>query len=126
MKEHFDARDDGEHIAAHPQHLRVVNDGAATADNGRADADQLHGNHVVGEDVRGIHHFVLALLPPALETSGEDKEGEREEEQDVGDREGSEDGGARCGVKAAVEKGVRRRREGHIWGGRSVHGHFHV
>lgn len=112
----------------------MINEGAATAHNGPTDADHLHGDHVVGEDVRGIHRFAAALLPPAQEAKGEDEDGEREEEQDVGDREGGEDGGARCGVEAAVEEevvcgvggGVVRRREGDIWGGRGVDGHFHV
>lgn len=106
MKEHFYAGDDGKHVAPHPQHHRVINEGAAAADDGPGDAEQLHGDHVVGEDVGGIHRLAAAFPPPAQEAGVEDEDGEGEEEQYVGDGEGGEDGGAGCGVEAAVEEGA--------------------
>lgn len=104
VKEHLYAGDDGKHVAPHPQHHRVIEEGAAAADNGPGDTKKLHGDHVVGENICGIHGLSAAILPPALKASVEDIEGEREEEQDVGDGEGCEDAGAGRGVKAAVEE----------------------
>lgn len=80
VKEHLDARDDGKHVAPNPQQKRVICDGAAGAGDGCRDANHLHTNHVVGEDVRGIHGFTAALFPPAPEAKEQDKDGEREEE----------------------------------------------
>lgn len=105
MEEHFHTGDDGEHVTPHPDHLLVVSEGTTTADDGRSDANQLHADHVVGEDIYGIHWLSAALFPPTLEPKGEDKDGEREEEKDVGDGEDSEDGGTGCGVKAAANDG---------------------
>lgn len=104
MKEHLNAGDDGKHVAPHPQHHRVIEKGAAATDNGAGDAKKLHGDHVVGEHICWIHGLAAALLPPALKASVEDIDGEREEEQDIGDGEGCEDAGAGRGVKAAVEE----------------------
>lgn len=80
MKEHFDARHDGKHVAPHPQHRRVISEGATTAGNGCGDANQLHGDHVVSEDVDGIHGLAVSLLLPALEAKAQDEDGEGEEE----------------------------------------------
>lgn len=80
VKEHFDARDDGKHVAPNPQQQWVICDGTTGAGDGCRDANHLHSDHVVGEDVCGIHGFTPALLLPALETNGQDKDGEREEE----------------------------------------------
>lgn len=60
---------------------------------------------MVGEDIRGVHGFAAALHPPAPEAKEQDKDGEREEEEDVCNGEGCEDGGTRSGIKAAVEEG---------------------
>lgn len=80
VKEHFDARDDGKHVAPHPKQQRVICDGTTGAGDGCRDANQLHTNHVVCEDICGIHGFTLILLLPVPETKGQDKDGEREEE----------------------------------------------
>lgn len=104
VKEHLYARDDGKHVAAHPQHHRVIEEGTAAADDGPGDTEQLHGDHVVGEDICGIHRAAAAVLAPALEASVEDIDGEGQEEQDVGDGEGCEDAGAGRCVEAAVEE----------------------
>lgn len=104
VEEHLYAGDDGKHVAAHPQHHRVVEKGAAAADDGPADAEKLHGNHMVGENIGGIHGLAGAALPPALETSVKDVDGEWEEEHDIGDGEGREDEGAGRRVEAAVEE----------------------
>lgn len=121
VEEHFNARDDGKHVAPHPQHLHVIPEGATTAGNGRRDANQLHPNHMVGEDVRGVHGVAAPLPPPALETEAEDEDGEGEEENGVGEGEGNKDGVARRGVEAAVEEGI----VGGV-GGRGVDGHVRV
>lgn len=104
VKEHLYARDDGKHVAAHPQHHGLIEEGPAAADDGAGDAEQLHGHHVVGENICRIHGAAAAGLPPALEAGVEDIEGERQEEQDVGDGEGCEDAGAGRRVEAAVEE----------------------
>lgn len=104
VKEHLYARDDSKHVAAHPQHHRVIEEGTAAADDGSADAKQLHADHVVGENVRGVHGLAAAVPPPALKTSVEDIEGKWQEEQDVGDGENCKDTGAGRRVEAAVEE----------------------
>ena len=127
MKEHFHARDDGEHVTPHTKHPWVINQGATAAGDGCSDANQLHGDHVVGEDVYGIHWSAGVLFPPVMGTIGEDKDGEREEEENVGEGEGCEDGGTRCVIEADVEEGVAGGvggREGAILGGR-LGVHFH-
>lgn len=125
VEEHLHARDDGKHVAPHPDHVLLMSEGAAAADQGRTDANHLHGHHVVGEDVDGIHRFAAPQLPPALETKAEDGDGEREEEEDVGDGEAGEDGGAGGGAEAAAVGGVVGGVGGHILGGRGVDVHVH-
>lgn len=68
MKEHFHARDDGKHVAPHAKHLWVIEEGPTAAGDGRTDADQLHGDHVVGEDVYGIYRSAGALFPAVMGT----------------------------------------------------------
>ena len=133
VEEHFHTRDDGEHVASHTDHLRVLKEGAAAAGDRPAHAHYLHSNHVVGEDVDGIRGHGAALFPPLLDAKDQDGDEEREEEEDVGEGEDGEDGGTGRGQEAAdgggvmggVEGRAEMRRKGDVWRG-GVIVHFHT
>ncbi|KAI3376069.1 hypothetical protein L3Q82_016608 [Scortum barcoo] len=75
-----------------------------TAEDYPKDTDHLYGDQVVGEDVRvtrrGCCRGGEALSAPSLENKVEDKDGEREEEEDVCHEERVEDEGAWWGDEA--------------------------
>lgn len=110
-----------------PRHLK---EGAAAEETTPGDTDHLHGNHVVGEDVRmtrGRCPGGRALILPSFETQTEDEDAEGEEDKEVGDGEGGEDdkdkavsetGRRNGGVRGGEQE---REKQGGIGGG--VEGH---
>ncbi len=75
------------------------------------DTNQLHDNHVKGEDVRVACQGCRGnrtLLPPSFAASVEDEEDERQEEDVVGDKVGCIDRKTASIYEAVILQGVER------------------
>lgn len=88
------------------QHVQILHVNATTGDHAPGNAEQLHGDHVVREEVRVAHRRCRgagAGFPPVLETLGEDEDAERKHDRGVGQDEAGEDEGARSQDEAVHE-----------------------